>query len=459
MYITPDERRSSRSAGSETSRHSDVAAKGPSNAGGDSLVTYAEGARFNNGTAPETLSNTPTRGNLPVRGPAARDGKRRRENQVPVAGTAGGAMPMFDKWFAELRDPRGISARRHDLWEILMIALCAVLSGGQTAVDMAVFAEAKQEFLGNFLQLKNGVPSHDTFSRVFRQLDPDQFRACFQRFMTRFSETSTGVIAIDGKVLRRPLDQTQRGSALHMISAWCCDTRLVLAQVATTGKTRESSGVVELLKMLELRGRIVTTDALNCQRDIGQRIVDQGGNYVLALKGNHPALHADVIRLFTAPEHERAASHSTLDKDHGRSETRTSLVSIDIERLQARHRWPGLAAVGKVVRTRATTGNRSPKTTIETAYYLLSSPLSPEQLGQVARSHWGVENRLHWALNVVMNEDQVRSRMDNSPYNLAILRHMALNLMQKDRSKVSLRGKFNLAAWKEDFLAKLLAQA
>jgi predicted transposase YbfD/YdcC len=148
-----------------------------------------------------------------------------------------------------------------------------------------------------------------------------------------------------------------------------------------------------------------------------------------------------------------------LDKDHGRSETRTSQVSTDIEQLQARHRWPGLAAVGRVVRIRATTGNRSPKTTIETAYYLMSTPLSPEQLGQVARSHWGVENRLHWALNVVMNEDQVRSRMDNSPYNLAILRHMALNLMQKDRSKVSLRGKFNLAAWKEDFLAKLLAQA
>ena len=244
-----------------------------------------------------------------------------------------------------------------------------------------------------------------------------------------------------------------------MISAWCCDTRLVLAQIATTAKTKESTAVVELLGMLALQGRIVTTDALNCQRDIGQRIVSQGGDYVLALKGNHHALHADVIRFFAAPEHEKAATHSTLDKDHGRSETRTSLVSTDIERLQARYQWPGLAAIGKVVRTRATTGKMAPKTSAETAYYLLSAPLSPERLGQVARSHWGVENRLHWVLNAVMNEDQVRSRMDNSPYNLAILRHMALNLMHKDRSKVSLRGKFNLAAWKEDFLAKLLAQA
>jgi predicted transposase YbfD/YdcC len=372
---------------------------------------------------------------------------------------AEGAMQGLGDCFAEVKDPRGVNARRHDLWEILMIALCAVLSGGQTAVDMAVFAEAKQEFLGNFLQLKNGVPSHDTFSRVFRQLDPDQFRACFQRFMARFSETCTGVIAIDGKVLRRPLDPAHRGSALHMISAWCCDTRLVLAQIATTAKTKESTAVVKLLDMLSLKGRIVTTDALNCQRDIGRRITGQGGDYVLALKGNHHALHLDVSRLFSALEHEKAASHSTLDNDHGRSETRTSLVSTDIERVQMRHQWPGLAAVGRVVRTRATAGKTASRTTTETAYYLLSAPLSPERLGQVVRSHWGVENRLHWVLNVVMNEDQVRSRMDNSPYNLAILRHMALNLMHKDRSKVSLRGKFNLAAWKEDFLAKLLAQA
>lgn len=361
--------------------------------------------------------------------------------------------------FGELKDPRSGGARRHDLWEILMIALCAVLSGGQTAVDMAVFAEAKQEFLGNFLQLKNGVPSHDTFSRVFRQLDPDQFRACFQRFMARFSETCTGVIAIDGKVLRRPIDPSHPGSALHMISAWCCDTRLVLAQIATTAKTRETTAVAKLIDMLALQGRIVTTDALNCQRDIGGRIVRRGGDYVLALKGNHHALHADVIRLFAAAEHDKAASHSTSTNDHGRFETRTSWVSTDIDQLQIRHQWPGLAAIGRVIRTRAMTGKAAPRTTTETAYYLLSAPLSPERLGQAVRSHWGVENRLHWVLNVVMNEGQVRSRMDNSPYNLAILRHMALNLMHKDRSKVSLRGKINLAAWKNDYLAQLITQA
>ncbi|MGH7113741.1 MAG: ISAs1 family transposase [Stellaceae bacterium] len=368
-------------------------------------------------------------------------------------------MPGFDNCFAELKDPRSGGARRHDLNEILTIALCAVLSGGQTAVDMAVFAEAKQEFLSRFLQLKNGVPSHDTFSRVFRQLDPDQFRACFQKFMTRFSKTCTGVIAIDGKVLRRPLDQAHPGSALHMVSAWCCDTRLVLAQIATTAKTKESTAVVKLLQMLALKGTIVTTDALNCQRDIGRRIIAQGGDYVLALKGNHRALHADVIQLFDDPGHEKAVSYLTRDNDHGRIETRISLVSADIDRLQTRHQWPGLAALGRVIRIRETTATTGPKTTRENGYYLLSAPLSPERLGQVARSHWGVENRLHWVLNVVMNESQVRSRRDNSPYNLAILRHMALNLMHQDRSKVSLRGKFNLAAWRDDFLAKLITQA
>jgi predicted transposase YbfD/YdcC len=388
---------------------------------------------------------------------AARDRPRRGCGEVRDVAEA--AMQGFDDCFAGLKDPRSGQARRHDLMEIMMIALCAVLSGGQTAVDMAVFAEAKQEFLGSFLALKNGVPSHDTFSRVFRQLDPDQFRACFQKFMARFSETCTGVIAIDGKVLRRPLDAAHPGSALHMISAWCCDTRLVLAQIATTAKVKESTAVLKLLAILALKGTIVTTDALNCQRDIGRQIISQGGDYVLALKGNHNALHADVVRFFDDPEHETAHSHSTRDNDHGRIETRTSLVSTDIDQLQARHQWPGLAAFGRVVRIRETIAKTGSRTSNETGYYLLSAPLSPERLGQVARSHWGVENRLHWVLNVVMNEDQVRSRMDNSPYNLAILRHMALNLMHKDRSKVSLRGKFNLAAWKEDYLAKLLAQA
>jgi predicted transposase YbfD/YdcC len=367
-------------------------------------------------------------------------------------------MQSLSDCFAELKDPRGINARRHDLPEILTIALCAVLAGGQTAVDMAVFAEAKQDFLGRFLSLKNGVPSHDTFSRVFRQLDPDQFRACFQKFMARFGETCGSVIAIDGKMLQRPIDPAHPGSALHMISAWCCDTRLVLAQIATTTKTSENAAVLKLLKNLRLSGAIVTTDALNCQREISQQIIKQGGDYVLALKANHSALHADVVRFFADPVHQKANHHATHDRQHGRIETRIGIVSTDIDRLLAHHHWPGLSALGRVIRIRQTTAKAVAGETTETAYYLMSAVMTPERLCQVVRSHWGVENRLHWVLNVVMNEDQARSRSDNSPYNLAILRHMALNLMHRDRSKVSLRGKFNLAAWRDDFLIKLLAQ-
>jgi predicted transposase YbfD/YdcC len=368
------------------------------------------------------------------------------------------AMQSFGDCFGELEDPRGASTKRYDLPEILTIALCAVLAGAHTAVDMAIFAEAKQEFLGRFLRLKHGVPSHDTFSRVFRHLDPDQFRACFQKFMERFSEACTGVIAIDGKTLRRPADPARAASALHMISAWCCDTRLVLAQIATTGKTKENAAVLKLLERLNLNGTIVTTDALNCQRAIGQRIIDRGGDYVLALKGNHRALHADVVRFFADLEHQKANTHATRDSNHGRIETRIGLVSTNVGWLQARYHWPGLRALGRVIRMRQASTKGVPQKSTETAYYMVSAPLTSERLGHVVRAHWGVENRLHWILNVVMNEGQGRSRRDNSPYNLAILRHMALNLMHKDRSNVSLRGKFNLAAWRDDFLVKLLAQ-
>jgi len=362
-------------------------------------------------------------------------------------------MEGLEHCFSELRGSRSSGCRRHDLLEVLVIALCAILSGGHTAVDMAVFAEAKQEFLKKFLRLTNGVPSHDTFSRLLKQIDPNQFRACFQKFVTRFGESCGGVIAIDGKTLHRASDLRRTRSGLHMISAWRCDKRLVIAQIATETKARESAAVLDLLEFLPLMGSIVTTDALNCQREIAQRIVDRGGNYVLALKGNHRRLHGDVSLLLAQPGQAAADQHATTDNDHGRVERRVSLVCTEVDELQKRHCWPGLAAIGKVVRSRGTAASA----TDETVLYLLSQPLSSARFGEVVRSHWGIENRLHWVLNSVMNEDRIRTRSDRAAYNLAILRHMALNLMQKDRSKGSLRSKFNLAAWKDEFLASLLA--
>ncbi len=361
-------------------------------------------------------------------------------------------MEQFAACWEGLEDPRTGNAGLHDFHELLIIALCTVLCGGQGAVDMALFARSKEPFLRGFLKLANGLPSHDTFSRLFRQLDPVQFRTAFQRFMARFAQSVEGVIAIDGKVLRRSFDHASSKSPLHMVSAWGCQQRLVLAQIATDAKSNEITAVPKLLAMLSLKGTIVTTDALNCQRAIAQQIVDQGGDYVLALKGNQGTLHEDVSTYLDDPAAEVTVMKPAVDADHGRIETRTATVSSNIGWLQDNHLWPGLAAIGKVVRTRETAG----RTTQETAYYLLSTALSAERFNEVVRSHWGVENSLHWRLDVVMNEDQDRSRLGNGPENLAVLRHMAINAMQKDTTKGSLRGKFKRAGWDDAYLSHVL---
>jgi predicted transposase YbfD/YdcC len=228
---------------------------------------------------------------------------------------------------------------------------------------------------------------------------------------------------------------------------------MVLAQIAADAKSNEITAVPKLLDMLSLKGTIVTTDALNCQREIARKIVDNGGDYALALKGNQGTLHDDVRRFLDDPVCGASLSKPTVDADHGRIETRTAMISTDIKWLQENHQWPDLTAIGKVVRTRETVE----KTTTETAYYLLSAPMSGERLNEVVRSHWGVENRLHWRLDVVMNEDQDRTRLGNGPQNLAVLRHMAINVMQKDATKGSLRGKFKRAGWDDAYLTSLLA--
>jgi predicted transposase YbfD/YdcC len=362
-------------------------------------------------------------------------------------------LEQFAACWNGLDDPRSGNAGRHDFHELLMIALCTVLCGGQGAVDMEEFAEAKEPFLRGFLQLKHGLPSHDTFSRLFRYLDPEQFRAAFQSFMGKFAEQCQGVVAIDGKVLRRSFDRASGKSPLHMVSAWGCEQRLVLAQIPTDAKSNEITAVPKLLEMLSLKGTIVTVDALNCQRAIAQQIVDQGGDYMLALKGNQGTLHDDVVRFFDDPVSKVSTAKPDVDAGHGRIETRTATVSTDIAWLCEAHDWPGLRAIGKVERIRET----SAKTATETAYYLISTGLAPTRLSEVARSHWGVENGLHWRLDVTMNEDQDRTRLGNGPHNLAVLRHMALNAMQKEGSKGSLRGKFKRAGWNEAYLSRLLA--
>lgn len=366
-------------------------------------------------------------------------------------------MKEFATCFESLKDPRIGNARLHNLLEILMIALCAVLCGCETAVEMSEFGLAKEPFLRQFLKLEHGIPSHDTFSRIFRLIDPKQFQACFAAFTARFSTTCKGVIAIDGKTLRRSFDTASGQSPLHMVSAWGCEQRLVLAQTDVDAKSNEITAIPKLLELLSLKGNIVTVDAMNCQRNIAQQIIDQGGDYVLALKGNQGTLHNDVSLFLNDPE-IACVSHTTTDGDHGRIEIRISMVSTDIDWLQKDHKWPGLQAIGKISRIREATVKGVSTTSTEVAYYLLSSPLSAKRLGEVARAHWGIENGLHWVLDVVLNEDQNRTRKDHGPKNLAVLRHMALNIVRKETSKGSMRVKLKRAGWNSDFLTTLLTQ-
>lgn len=361
-------------------------------------------------------------------------------------------MEEFIACFSEVSDPRQENVR-HNLHEVLMIALCTLLCGGEDCSDMEVFGRAKQSFLRQFLRLKHGIPSHDTFSRVFRQLDPKPFQVCFVRFMERFAQGLEGVIAVDGKTLRGSFDRASGQSPLHMVHAWAVDRRLLLGQIATDAKSNEITAVPKLLAMLSLKGCIVTADAMSCQRAICAQIVEQGGDYAIALKGNQGTLHEDVRLFLEDPDRLAGASHTTVDGEHGRIETRTGEVVTDIEWLRE-HGWPGMAAIGKMVRTRETHG----KSTTETSYYLLSAPLSAARFTEVARAHWGVENGLHWVLDVTMNEDRKRNWKDHGPENIALLRRLALNLARLEGSKGSMKGKLKRAGWNDPFLGRLLAQ-
>lgn len=367
-------------------------------------------------------------------------------------------MEEFAACFSDLEDPREDNAR-HSLLEILVIAFCCILCGGEDCSDMAVFGRCKEPFLRQFLELRHGIPSHDTFSRVFRLLDPAQFQACFLRFLERFADAAQGVIAIDGKTLRRSFDTAANQSPLHLVSAWAAGARLVLGQIAVGDKSNEITAVPKLLQMLSLKGAIVTADALNCQRAIAGQVVQQGGDYVLALKGNQGTLHDDVKLFFeNPPAGEQLETSCDAGGGHGRIETREASVCTNIDWLQEQHQWPGLQAIGKVERTREIKG-KTGQSSRESAYFLLGSKLSAARFGEVVRTHWGIENSLHWVLDVTMNEDQSRSRKDNAPENLALLRRWSLTAMKLEGSKGSMKGKFKRAGWNDDYLARVLTMA
>lgn len=361
-------------------------------------------------------------------------------------------MERFRACFAELEDPRTGNAQRHELDEIVMIALLATLCGAESCVDMALFGRAKEPLLRRFLRLPGGIPSHDTFSRLFRRLDPAAFETCFTRYVAVLADRVQGVVAFDGKTARRSFDRRKGRAPMHLISAFACETRLVLGQRKVDGKSNEITAVPELLAMLSLEGCIVTADAMHCQDDTARAILDRKGDYVLVLKANRPELQEEVRLLLDDPEAPADDVAMSVCGDHGRIETRRAEIHHDVAWLAESHGFPGLQAVGRITATREQDG----KTATTTRTYLLSKPLTAARFLEVVRTHWHIENRLHWVLDVVMDEDRARARKDHAPENLARLRRFALNVLRANQDKGSTRGKIKRAGWDDAFLLELL---
>ena len=363
-------------------------------------------------------------------------------------------MGRFAACFSDVPDPRGVNAL-HDLRELLFIALLATLCGATNCCDMALFARTKEDLLRSVLELKFGVPSHDTFSRVFRLLDPQAFEKAFQRFMKAFSASlklkrSKGVIAIDGKALRCAYERGNSHMPALMVTAWGTQTRMALANVLAQ-EGGEAAAALAVIEFLQLKDCIVTADALHCRHDTAEAILARKGDYVLAVKSNQPKLLA-AAKAATAKARRNKAKRSVRREEisHGRKEGRMAVVACIKKTAQA-PAFPGINAFAMI------RSKRGPDKTVE-RYYLLSRYYPPAQLLNIVREHWGIENRLHWTLDVVLDEDLARNRKDNAPANLAILRRLALNIARAHPDKkTSMRGKLKRAGWDQSFMFDMLA--
>ena len=369
----------------------------------------------------------------------------------------------LDEAFTGLADPRTGPAQRHDLREMILMALCAVLCGADTWVDVAEWAEDNESWLRRYLVLAHGTPSHDTFGRVFRVLDATVFEQCFRSWVSGLVGVVDGVIALDGKTVCGSRDG--ENTALHMVSAFATASGLCLGQEGTRGKGNEIAAIKALLDTLTLKGCIVTIDAIGCQTEIAQQIVERGGDYLLAVKDNQGKL-ADALREFFAEADAGGfgtlpvSQYEMVEKDHGRIETRSAWWVSDLAWLDRpiRQHWPKLAGVGMVERSREING----RTSTERAFYIGSKGIAnAEAFALAARSHWGVENRLHWVLDVTFREDDCRVRKGHAPQNLSALRKFALSLLRQDTQypKRSLRSRRKTADRLPNYRASLLGLA
>lgn len=361
--------------------------------------------------------------------------------------------------FSSLPDPRREHLREHSLIDILLISVCAMLCGAEGFVDFAQFGNARLEFLRGFLALPNGIPSHDTFARVFAMLDPERFAECFQRWTQGLRRAVVAeVVAIDGKSLRRSMDRKTDKSPIHMVSAWAQQNRLVLGQNKVDEKSNEVTAIPELLRALELTGCIVTIDAMGTQTKIAREIIDAKADYVLALKANQSTLHEEVKTFLEDAKAEDFPdiAHEFLkteEKAHGRVEVRRYWICGEVEWLTQHARWAGLRSIGMVESTRTVGG----KVSVEQRYYITSLEADVANFARAVRGHWAIENTLHWSLDVSLNEDQNRARTGHAAQNLARLRHITLNLLQREaKLKRGIKGKQRNAAWDLSYLLALL---
>ena len=370
--------------------------------------------------------------------------------------------------FKDLPDPRVERTKDHDLIDLLVIAVCTLLCAGESFNDMEDFGHAKHDWFKTFLTLRNGIPSHDTFNRLFAALDPKQFLDCFLRWTQSLRQVvAQEIVALDGKALRRALNADQ--SVKYVVSAWAESNGLVLGQLKVSDKSNEITALPQLLRVLELSGCIVTVDAMGCQKKIAKEIIEADADYVLALKGNHETVHEEaktfldeIVAETSKPRPvgaklSKAAANlavlETVEKDHGRLETRRYYQSAEVSWFADRAQWEGLQSVGMVEAIREISGAR----TVERRYYLSSLPLGVETFARAVRGHWGVENKLHWVLDVCFREDQSRARAGYAAENLATLRRLALNLLRREKTKKrGIKGKQLNAGWDHAYLLRLL---
>jgi predicted transposase YbfD/YdcC len=370
--------------------------------------------------------------------------------------------------FQHLADPRVDRTKEHDLIDVLVIAVCCLLCVGESFNDMEDFGKAKQDWFKTFLTLRHGIPSHDTFNRVFAALDPKEFLECFLAW-TQSVRQAVGqeIVALDGKALRRAIGRDEK--VKYIVSAWAEGNGLVLGQLKVADKSNEITAVPELLRVLELSGCIVTLDAMGCQKNIAKEIKEADADYVLALKGNHETVHHEVKTFLDAALAERQgprlpgaklspaaatlATLETVEKDHGRLETRRYCQSAELSWFADRTKWEGLQSLGLVEAVREING----QTSVERRYFLSSLPLGVETFARAVRGHWGVENKLHWTMDVCFGEDQSRARAGYAAENLATLRRLALNLLKREKTKKrGIRGKMLNASWDHPYLLRLL---